>query len=69
MQDDAATPRPTRRTWRCVSTRRSAAGSDVQALGIAPGDYVCYDPKTVIITESGFVKSRFLTTGPARPAC
>ena len=31
----------------------------VQALGIAPGDYVCYDPKTVI-TESGFVKSRFL---------
>jgi putative aminopeptidase FrvX len=32
---------------------------DVQKLGIAPGDYVFIDPKTVI-TESGFIKSRFL---------
>lgn len=32
---------------------------DVLALGIAAGDYVCYDPKTVV-TGSGFVKSRFL---------
>ena len=32
---------------------------DVLALGIAAGDYVCYDPKTTV-TESGFVKSRFL---------
>ncbi len=32
---------------------------DVQALGIAAGDYVCYDPKTTV-TDSGFVKSRFL---------
>ena len=28
-------------------------------LGILPGDFICYDPKT-IITENGFIKSRFL---------
>lgn len=32
---------------------------DVEALGIENGNYVCYDPKTVI-TESGFLKSRFI---------
>ena len=32
---------------------------DVRALGIEVGDYVCYDPKTVV-TESGFLKSRFI---------
>ena len=32
---------------------------DVRALGIAVGDFICYDPKTVI-TESGFLKSRFI---------
>lgn len=32
---------------------------DVLALGIQVGDYVCYDPKTVV-TESGFLKSRFI---------
>ncbi len=32
---------------------------DVEELGIQTGDFVCYDPKTVI-TESGFIKSRFL---------
>ena len=31
----------------------------VRALGIAPGDFVCFDPRTVI-TESGYIKSRFL---------
>lgn len=28
-------------------------------LGIMPGDFVCFDPRTVV-TESGFIKSRFL---------
>jgi len=28
-------------------------------LGILPGDYICYDPKSEI-TEKGFIKSRFL---------
>lgn len=32
---------------------------DVEKLGIAPGDYICYDPKTQV-TPSGFLKSRFL---------
>jgi putative aminopeptidase FrvX len=32
---------------------------DVKKLGIENGDFICYDPKTEI-TESGFIKSRFL---------
>lgn len=32
---------------------------EVQALGIQNGDIVAYDPK-VVVTDSGFVKSRFL---------
>jgi putative aminopeptidase FrvX len=32
---------------------------DTERLGIAVGDYVCFDPRTVI-TESGYIKSRFL---------
>ena len=32
---------------------------DTLKLGIAPGDFIFFDPKT-IITESGFIKSRFL---------
>lgn len=32
---------------------------DVEKLGIMVGDYVCFDPRTVI-TESGYIKSRFL---------
>lgn len=32
---------------------------DVLKLGIQPGDYICFDPKTVV-TESGFLKSRFI---------
>lgn len=33
--------------------------ADVEALGIMAGDFVCFDPKTVV-TESGFLKSRFI---------
>lgn len=32
---------------------------DVEKLGISVGDFICIDPKTTI-TESGFVKSRFI---------
>lgn len=32
---------------------------DVLALGIMPGDIVCFDPRT-IVTPSGYIKSRFL---------
>jgi putative aminopeptidase FrvX len=32
---------------------------EAKALGILPGDFICYEPKTVF-TPSGFIKSRFL---------
>lgn len=32
---------------------------DTRSLGILAGDFICYAPKTVI-TDSGFIKSRFL---------
>lgn len=32
---------------------------DVEALGIMVGDFVCFDPRTVV-TKSGYIKSRFL---------
>lgn len=32
---------------------------DTKKLGIMPGDFVCFDPRTTI-TKSGFIKSRFL---------
>ena len=35
------------------------SADDVKALGILPGDFICYDPKAVI-TQNGFIKSRFL---------
>lgn len=38
---------------------RVSSKEDVRELGIQNGDFVAYDPKTVV-TESGFVKSRFL---------
>lgn len=33
--------------------------ADARALGISEGDFVCFDPRTVV-TESGYIKSRFL---------
>ena len=36
-----------------------ASADDVKKLGISVGDYVCFDPR-VRITESGYIKSRFL---------
>ena len=35
------------------------SAEDTRKLGILAGDYICYDPKTVI-TDNGFIKSRFL---------
>lgn len=32
---------------------------DAEALGISPGDFVCFEPRTKI-TGSGYIKSRFL---------
>ena len=36
-----------------------SSAEDVKKLGVAVGDYVCFDPRTVI-TKSGYIKSRFL---------
>jgi len=38
---------------------RVSSKEDVVALGIQNGDIVAYDPK-VVVTDSGFIKSRFL---------
>lgn len=35
------------------------SAEDTKKLGIAPGDFVCFDPRTVF-TKSGYIKSRFL---------
>lgn len=36
-----------------------ASAEDIKRLGIHPGDFISFDPRTVV-TESGFVKSRHL---------
>ncbi|MGN0479820.1 MAG: M42 family metallopeptidase [Hominenteromicrobium sp.] len=36
-----------------------SSAQNTRALGIEVGDFVCFDPRTVI-TESGYIKSRFL---------
>lgn len=59
VQDDAATRPRDEKNMAVRIDEKVRTKEDVLALGIAAGDYVCYDPKTVI-TESGFVKSRFL---------
>lgn len=38
---------------------RVSSKDDVKMIGIQNGDFIAYDPK-VVITESGFIKSRFL---------
>lgn len=35
------------------------SAAETRALGIEAGDFVCFDPR-VVITESGYIKSRFL---------
>ena len=59
VQDDAATRPRDEKNMAVRIDEKVHSKADVEALGIAPGDYVCYDPKTTV-TESGFVKSRFL---------
>ena len=59
VQDDAATRPRDEKNMAVRIDEKVRTKADVEALGIAAGDYVCYDPKTVV-TESGFVKSRFL---------
>lgn len=46
-------------TLEIVLDEKVFSKEDTAALGILPGDYVCFDPRTVI-TKSGYIKSRFL---------
>ena len=42
-----------------VLDERVYSKADTEALGIATGDYVCFDPR-FRVTEKGYIKSRFL---------
>ncbi len=46
-------------TMEVVIDEKTSSKADTEALGIETGDYVCFDPRTVV-TESGYIKSRFL---------
>lgn len=59
VHDDAATRARTEGELAVRIDEVVRTKEEVEALGIRPGDYVCYDPKTTI-TESGFLKSRFI---------
>ena len=52
----------TERTWDTVEVVLDEfvkSADDVKALGIRPGDFVCFEPRTRV-TEKGYIKSRFL---------
>lgn len=52
----------TKRSWdvmEVVIDEEVDSRDGVLALGILPGDVVCFDPRTVV-TPSGYIKSRFL---------
>ncbi len=46
-------------TLEIVVDEETWSKDDTEKLGIAPGDFVSFDPRTVV-TESGFIKSRHL---------
>lgn len=52
----------TTRTWDTVEIlidEKVSSREEAAALGIMPGDYVCFEPRTRV-TASGYIKSRFL---------
>lgn len=52
----------TKRSYDCMEVvldEKVSSKADTENLGITTGDIVCFDPRT-IVTESGFIKSRFL---------
>ena len=52
----------TERTWDTVEVvidENVGSREETEQLGIMPGDYVCFDPRTRL-TASGYIKSRFL---------
>lgn len=65
---DALTSERNDQTMMIVLDERVSSKADVQALGIAPGDFVSVDPRCQI-TENGFVKSRFIDDKGAVACC
>ncbi len=59
VYDDAATRPREEKELAVRIDEKVRSKADVEALGISAGDYVCFDPKTVV-TDSGFLKSRFI---------
>ena len=59
VEDDAATRTRDEKNMAVRIDEVVHSREEVHKLGICPGDYVCYDPKTQV-TPSGFLKSRFL---------
>lgn len=57
--DDASTRSRDEKTMAVRIDEKVKDAKEVRALGIEVGDYVCFDPKTVV-TASGFLKSRFI---------
>lgn len=52
----------TERTWDSVEVvldEKTATAEEVRKLGIRPGDFVCFEPRTRV-TSTGYIKSRFL---------
>lgn len=58
FEDASSRPRDEKNMYIRLDERVSSA-ADTKALGISAGDYVFYDPKTVV-TDSGYLKSRFI---------
>ena len=45
--------------WEIVIDEKTYSKAETEALGIAAGDFISFDPRTVV-TESGYIKSRHL---------
>ncbi len=56
---DAGTLERSEENMHVILDEEVASKEDVEKLGIRVGDFICIDPK-ICITESGFIKSRFL---------
>lgn len=59
VNDDYKEIKRTFETMEVVIDEPVSSDDDVKKLGIMTGNYVCFDPRTVI-TSSGYIKSRFL---------
>ncbi len=58
FKDSGSKPRDPENMYARIDALVSSK-EDTEKLGIRPGDYIFFDPKTVL-TETGFIKSRFL---------